>query len=74
MPLPIDNLEKFTVRHVGGIVQIAVEVSAARRPLSGRPVGRGLSPADARELARRINLVASQARDFALDVDALPGL
>ena len=72
--LPTNNLDKFTVRHVGGIVQIAVEVSAARRPLSGRPGVRGLSPADARELARRLNLVAAQARDFALDVDALPGL
>ena len=72
--LPTNNLDKFTVRHVGGIVQIAVEVSAARRPLSGRPGVRGLSPADARELARRINRAAAEARDFDLDVDALPGL
>jgi hypothetical protein len=72
--LPTNNLDKFTVRHVGGIVQIAVEVSAARRPLSGRPVVRGLSPDDARELARQINLVAAEARDFALDVDGLPAL
>tara|TARA_Y100000310_G_scaffold98901_1_gene96693 strand:+ start:186 stop:425 length:240 start_codon:yes stop_codon:yes gene_type:complete len=71
--LPINNLDKFTVRHVGGIVQIAVEVSTARKG-STRPVVRGLSADDARELARRINLAASQARDHALDVDMLPGL
>ena len=60
--LPTNNLDKFTVRHVGGIVQIAINAIA-------------LSPADARELARRINLVAAQARDFDLDVDkALAGL
>ena len=68
-----NNLDKFTVRHVGGIVQIAVEVSAGRKG-STRPVIHGLSPGGARELARRINLVAAQARDFDLDVDALPGL
>ncbi len=71
--LPINNLDNFIVRHVGGIVQITVEVSPARGG-SLRPVVRGLSPADARELARRINRVAAQARDFDLDVDALPGL
>ena len=71
--LPINNLDKFTVRHVGGIVQIAVEVSTARKG-STRPVVRGLSPDDARELARRINAAAAQARDHALDVDMLPGL
>ena len=68
-----NNLDNFTVRHVGGIVQIAVEVSPARGG-SPRPVVRGLSPADASELARRINAAAAEARDFDLDVDALPGL
>ena len=74
MALPINNLDKFTVRHVAGIVQIAVEVSPSRPPLAGRPVVRGLSPQDARELARQINLAAAEARDHDLDVDALPGL
>ena len=64
-----NNLEKFTVRHTAGIVQIAVET---RGGASARILG--LSPDDARELARRINLSASQARDFALDVNMLPGL
>ena len=68
------DLDKFTVRRVGGFVQIAVAVSAARRPLSGRPVVRALTPQDARELARRLNLVAAQALDVDLDVAALPGL
>jgi len=72
--LPTNNLDKFTVSPAfGGIVQIAVEVSAGRKG-STRPVVHGLSPADASELARRINLAASQARDHALDVDMLPGL
>ena len=70
MRQPINNLDKFTVRHVDGIVQIAVEVSPAR-PGSPRPVVRALTPQDARELARRINLVAGQARDFALDAGTL---
>ena len=68
-----NNLDNFTVRRVGGIVQIAVEVSPARGG-SPRPVVRGLSPNDARELARRINRAAAQACDADLDVDALPGL
>jgi hypothetical protein len=67
------NLDKFTVRRVGGIVQITVEVSAGRKG-STRPVVRALTPQDARELARRLNLVAAQALDVDLDVDALPGL
>tara|TARA_Y100000034_G_scaffold49991_1_gene61727 strand:- start:44 stop:271 length:228 start_codon:yes stop_codon:yes gene_type:complete len=68
--LTANNLEKFTVSPtLGGIVQIAVET---RGGTSARILG--LSPADARELARRINLAASQAHDHALDVNMLPGL
>ena len=64
-----NNLEKFTIRHTAGIVQIAVETRGGD---SARILG--LSPEDARELARLINLAASQARDHALDVNTLPGL
>jgi hypothetical protein len=67
------DLDKFTVRRVGGFVQIAVEVSPGRGG-SPRPVVRALTPQDARELARRLNLVAAQALDVDLDVEALPGL
>jgi hypothetical protein len=64
---PINNLDKFTVRHVGGVVQIAVETRGGD---SARILG--LSPDNARELARRINRAAAQARDHALDIK-IPG-
>ena len=72
--LPTNNLDKFTIRHVLGIIQIVVEVSPARGG-SPRPVVHGLTPENARELARRINRAAAEASDFDLDVDtALAGM
>jgi len=62
------QLDKFRVRSIAGGVQVSVEV-AAGRPGSPRPVVRGLTCVEARELARRLNDAADIAASHWLDAD-----
>jgi hypothetical protein len=54
------QLDKFRVRSIADVVMVSVEVSP-HRPGSPRPVVRGLTCAEARELARRLNDAADAA-------------
>jgi len=67
------QLDKFRVRSIAGGVQVSVEV-AAGRPGSPRPVVRGLTRAEAQELARRLNAAAADASAWETDINPLPGL